>query len=181
MRQIIAILLLFVVGLEAIDLKCRFNFEHFKYVAGNGCRASNVNITSRQTITSVNGRTNFDGSSYEIFIIANQVVNFIPADLGKFFPNLDGLSITGSMLKKVEKKDLQQFPNLIELHLYSNEIKFLPGDLFEGNLELRSFSFDSNPITHVGHNLVTPLKELEAAWFRSTNCMNKSYYFRSLS
>jgi Leucine-rich repeat (LRR) protein len=182
MRRIIGILLLSIVGLDAIDLQCEFvPIKNWAYVSGTGCIASIVNITSRQIITSVNGQNNFDGSNYKMVRIDNQVVNFIPEGLGKFFPNLEGLRIASSELKKVEKKDLGAFPKLKEFSFESNEIKFLPSDLFEGNLELQLLYFNSNPITHVGHNLVSPLKKLERAHFKSTKCINKHYYTSEIS
>jgi hypothetical protein len=174
MKRIIAILIL-IVRLDAIDLQCRFEPMRWTYVTGPACKASNLNITSRQTITSVNGETNFDGSSYKFIIVNSQVVSFIPEGLGEFFPNLESLHIVRSKLKKVEKKDLQPFPKLKELILYSNKIESLPGDLLEGNLELKQVHFNSNPITHVGHNLVTPLKKLEHASFSKTKCIDESY------
>jgi hypothetical protein len=134
MRRIIGILLLFVVGLEAIDLQCTFESTIYVPISGTACKASDVDITSRQTITSVNGETKINGSEYNMVRIKDQVVNFIPDGLGKFFPEIELLEIANSKLKKVEKKDLEKFPNLKLLVLTQNEIKFLPNDLFEGNL-----------------------------------------------
>jgi hypothetical protein len=181
MRRIIATLFLFIIGLEAIDLQCRLGDNEWTSIVGIGCKASNVNITSRQIITSVNGQKNLNGSNYITIDIDDQVVNFIPEGLGKFFPNIEGLSITASKLKKVEKKDLQQFPNLKMLYLSSNDLKFLPDDLFEGNLELQSFSLFANPVTHIGHNLVTPLMKLEAAIFPKGSCIDQFYFRPKLS
>jgi Leucine-rich repeat (LRR) protein len=95
--------------------------------------------------------------------------------LGNFFPNLEALQISHSKLKKVEKRDFEQFPKLIEFSSNTNDIESVPSDLFEGNLELKSFSFLENKITHVGHNLVTPLKKLEYASFAFNQCINDSY------
>jgi Leucine-rich repeat (LRR) protein len=176
MRRIIAILLLFVVGLEAIDLQCRFKYDYWGLLDGPACWTSNVNITSRQIITSVNGQSNFNGLDYNLMQISNQSVTFIPESLEKFFPNIEGLSITWSNLTKLEKKDMQQFPNLKILFLSGNKLEFLPGDLFEGNLELQIFSLYNNPITHIGHNLVTPLKKLESAIFPKCSCVDEVYF-----
>jgi Leucine-rich repeat (LRR) protein len=181
MRRIIGILLLFVVGLEAIDFQCSYEIPESIYTSGPACVASNVNITSRQIITSVNGQTNFDGSKYDMVSINHQVVNFIPEGLGKFFPYIRILEIEGSKLKKVEKKDLQQFPTIMFLFTSDNEIRFLPNDLFEGNLNLAVISFHSNPISHIGHNLETTLERLSNAHFYSTNCLNKNYFHTTIS
>jgi Leucine-rich repeat (LRR) protein len=175
MKQIIVIMFLFVVGLGAIDFQCEPDEYGFVLVPGPACKALNLNITSRQNITSVNGQENFDGSGYKIVKIVTQVANFIPSGLEKFFPNLEALQIANSKLKIVEKKDFEPFPKAKLFDFVNNEIQFIPGDLFEENLELLSIRFESNPITHIGHNLVTSLKKLERVYLEDTKCMNKNY------
>jgi hypothetical protein len=175
MSRIIVISLLFV-GLEAIDLQCKFEKMYWGIETGTGCTVSNLNITSQETITSVNGQTVFNGSNYNMISIEKQVVNVMPEGLEKFFPNIEGLLISDSKLAKVGKKDMQKFPKLRQLYLASNNLRFLPGDLFDGNLELKQVNFNMNPITFVGHNLVTPLEKLEYATFFSTKCISKSYF-----
>jgi Leucine-rich repeat (LRR) protein len=181
MKRIISVLLLFVVGLEAIDLQCKFEDRNFGLISGTCCTVSNLNITNQQTIRSVNGQSNFDGSNYEIVDIYDEVVQFFPQGLKKFFSHIKGLSISRSKLKKVEKKDLEQFPKIRFLSLNGNEIRFLPNDLFEGNLELELISFRWNPISHIGHNLVIPLKGLVKADFYLTKCPNFDYYLPTMS
>jgi hypothetical protein len=175
MKQIVSILFACVVGLQAFDIKCNFHsFDDF-FISGLVCKATNVKITSRQTITSVNGHNNFDGSNCTTINIWNQVVHFIPEGLGKFFPNPERLAIKGSNLKRVEKKDLQQFPKLRFLDLNANKIEFLPGDLFEKNPEIRRFSVSYNQISHVGHNLLTPLKNLEIVYLKENKCIDDEF------
>jgi hypothetical protein len=175
MRQIITILLVCVAGLEAVDFQCEFTSFDNSFVKGIGCSLSNVNITSRQTITSVNGQSDFDGSSYKIIGFMEQVLHFIPKGLGKFFPNLEMLSIYKSKLKAVEKEDLKQFSNLSAVLFYLNEIQFLPSDLFEANPNISKIEISGNNISYVGHNLVTPLKNLELAYFNGNGCIDKGY------
>jgi hypothetical protein len=104
MRRILKILLLFVVGLDAIDLQCTFKKMNWTYTFGTGCEASKVNITSQQTITSVNGQSNFNGSHCKIFDIDDEVVNFVPEGLKNFFPYIEGLGIPNLGLKKSQRK-----------------------------------------------------------------------------
>jgi Leucine-rich repeat (LRR) protein len=168
MRQTIAILLMCIVGLDAVDLQCHIGF-------GSICTVHNINITSRQTVTSINGQSNFNGSSCTSIDILYQVANFIPERLGRFFPNVESLEIHDSKLKAVEKKDLQQFPKLRELSLDLNKIELLPGDLFEENPDLEVFSIKSNQISHVGHNLVQPLNKLREVHLNRNKCISKDY------
>jgi hypothetical protein len=114
-------------------------------------------------------------TSYKIIKIWEQVVHFIPEDLGKLFPILEVLTIYKSNLKKVEKKDFQQLPKLTVINLHLNEIEFLPGDLFEANPELWAIRISSNQISHVSHNLVTPLEKLQYACLDGNKCIGKGY------
>jgi Leucine-rich repeat (LRR) protein len=140
------------------------------------CSTFNINLNSRERVTSVNKQT------LETFItditileIRDQIAMFIPQQLGSFFPNLRGLSIQKSKLKQIQKEDLAQFPNLRALYLHDNNIEVLPGDLFERNLELEWIGMENNPISHVDHNLLTPLKKLVEANFNNCNCIDKVY------
>jgi Leucine-rich repeat (LRR) protein len=168
MRQIIVVLFMCIVGLDAVDLQCNTNWGSF-------CAIHNINITSRQTVTSIKGQSNFNGSSCTSIDILYQVANFIPERLGRFFPNVESLEIHDSKLKAVEKKDLQQFPKLERLLLNGNNIKVLPGDLFEKNPEIRAVLIRGNQITHVGQNLLKPLKKLEYVNFDGNKCISKRY------
>jgi hypothetical protein len=69
------------------------------FLCQDACIAFEVNITSRQTITSINGQTNFDGSYHTIVDIKRGVVDLIPEGLEKFFPNLEALTTFFSKLK----------------------------------------------------------------------------------
>ena len=170
------LLLCGILKVNGFDLQCTFKTlaNPFEYAPRTGSSAFNVNIQGRdQIVTSVNGKDNnhFDGTGYKSLEIRIQPVHFIPQGLGKFFPNLEGLDIDTSQLKEVTKSDLAQFPKLKQVYLYSNFIKSLPADLFEGNPELFSIEVGSNPITHVGRGILNPLKNLETASFCRTYCI----------
>jgi hypothetical protein len=150
------------VGLEAVNLQCIMDLWPPRNTIG--CFAINVNVTERDlTVSSINGQflRGFRHSNFKMFQVKNQILHFIPCGIGSFFPKTVELRIIKSKLKEVHKRDLQQFPHLKELHLEQNELQFLPGDLFEANLELETIDFDNNQITHVGHNLLTSLTKLD--------------------
>jgi hypothetical protein len=175
MKQIVAIMFACIVGLQAIDLQCKFQSFDDPHMSETACKTIHVNITSRETITSVNGESNFDGSKYSAVNIWKQVVHFIPEGLGGFFPNLEELTIKISKLKKVQKEDLQQFPKLRFLDLHLNKIEFLPGDLLDANPELRAIAVGYNQISHVSHNLVTSLNKLEFIFLKGNKCIDEEY------
>jgi hypothetical protein len=97
---------------DATNLQCSFDSTSWSHLSGSSCKASNVNISSRETITRVNGQSNFQGLSYKMLEIRDQLVNYMPEGIEVFFPNLEGILIYNSKLKKIEKKDLQKFPKL---------------------------------------------------------------------
>jgi Leucine-rich repeat (LRR) protein len=78
-------------------------------------------------------------------------------------------------MKAVEKKDLQQFPELIYVDLSRNELELLLGDLFEANPKIHTFDFGYNQISHIGHSLVTNLKRLRTAYLKRNRCIDKRY------
>jgi Leucine-rich repeat (LRR) protein len=181
MKEIIAVLLLCVLRLDAIDLQCSLESINWVILPGPGCRALNVNVSSRQTITSVNGQSNFQGLSYNKLHIKDQLVYYIPEGIEKFFPNLEAIAIQSSKLKKIDKKDFENFPKLKGLFLNLNEIEFIPGNLFEANPELVELEFSDNPVTQIGHDLVTHLTKLKEVRFTGNNCINKNYFESQIS
>jgi Leucine-rich repeat (LRR) protein len=72
------------------------------------------------------------------------------------------------------KKDLAQFPSITELSIYVNELRFLPGDLFEGNPKLSTVDFSNNKITRVGSNLLASLTELKHLKMYENLCIDKA-------
>jgi hypothetical protein len=160
------------VGLNAINLTCKL--EKLQYPGGstNGCKVSNLRVTQRdQTITTVNNLKT-SRPNCKMIEITSQTLNFIPQGFNTFFPSVEVLKITGSNLKEVQKKDLSQFPKLKRLILERNELEVLHGDLFDGNKALLHINFDGNNLTHVGSNLLKPVKKLEQALFQKSGCLN---------
>jgi Leucine-rich repeat (LRR) protein len=126
-----------------------------------------------QIVSSINSQTNFNGSAFTSIIVKSQIVNFISQGLGSFFTELKELSIEKSSLEEIRKEDLAQFPKLEMLWLHNNDLRFLPGDLFEANLEIVLINFENNKITRMGDELLEPLKNLREAVFQNNPCSNE--------
>lgn len=159
------------------DLHCEFSDTGwFGVINKTGCFIENLNVTTRdQTIKSVNRESldSFNGSLVTEIVINNVKMNFIPQSLGKLFPNVETFAIFHSTLKEVQKKDLAQFSKLKFVSFPGNDLKFLPGDLFEENPEISKVIFDDNKITKVGTNLLKPLSKLNQASFLANSCIDK--------
>jgi hypothetical protein len=141
-----------------------------------GCYASKFSVTSRnEVVTTVNDQSSkdFDGSEVKLLWIHDCTLMFVPEGMGKFFPKLQSLKIWGSKLEKVTKKDLAQFPLITEVSICHNELKFLPGDLFEANPELTFVDFSRNKIRRISSGFLEPLTELQRVHLHSNLCINK--------
>lgn len=95
----------------------------------------------------------------------------IPRNLGGVFKNLTKLNFYFSFLEEISKENMREFPNLESLVLSRNELRFLPGDLFECNKKLKRISFENNKILFIGPELLDGL-EIEYADFRGNIVIN---------
>lgn len=166
-----------VVGLKAFDFKCDLrDVESQSQRSIEKCTTSDLQIISRQTVTSVNGKDSntFKGRSYKTIVIEYQTVYFLPQGLGNFFPNIIAISVDHSQLKEINKDDLAQFPKLQQFNVSESDLKSLSGDLFEGNLHLSSISFMKNQLNHIGRGILKPLKHLTQARFANNTCISQN-------
>lgn len=154
---------------------CEFkDSEDWRYASGLACIAKSLEVLSRnQTIETINGNKDFQGQNVKILKIWHQKVYFMPKEIGKFLPNLEGLAVFNSKLKSIDRSDLAQFPALKYLRLSDNDLEWLDNDLFLSNLELQKIDFDRNKLKFIGEYLLEPLKNLEIAYFGSNICIDK--------
>lgn len=176
-RTIIKVLLVLsgIIGLHGNDFQCRFELAVFAPLAGIGCNAYEVRIRSRDDsiISSMNDKdlNSFSGANYVTISIKGQTCHFVPKFPNNFFPDLLTLKITDSNLKEIQKEDIAQFRKLKYLTLGENDLKSLPYDLFEENLNLEFISFYNNKLVHVGQGILTPTKKLEDILFGGNPCI----------
>lgn len=154
------------------ELNCWTYCDDWKVVKGLTIKCYNLHFPSRKSSTL---KALDEITGINLLTIEDQEVNYIPMEVAKIFGQIQGLRIDNSQLKEVNKHDLCQFPKLIELILSNNEIKFLPGDSFEDNTDLKLINFDYNHISSVGFDILAPLVNLKFASFLSNKCINGSY------
>jgi len=86
----------------------------------------------------------------------------IPQGLTRKFPNLEILQIYASSgLKNISKSDLIEYNNLKEINICGTNIKFLPGDLFEGFENLERIFLHNNNLKVVEPNILDGLENLK--------------------
>ncbi|CAG9807464.1 unnamed protein product [Chironomus riparius] len=76
----------------------------------------------------------------------------VPQGLPRIFPNMKIFSIWNSSLKNVSRNDLAEDKNIEKIGFCSNEIEYLPGDLFEEFYNLEEVSFSGNKLTIIEPN-----------------------------
>ena len=94
------------------------------------------------------------------------IMKKLPKGLSKMFPYLELLSVNNCGLEEISKEDLSGFKNLKNLVIKHNELKFLPENLFDENVEVAKITFKGNKLIHVGANILNPLVKLKSADFR---------------
>lgn len=142
-----------------------------------GCFGSiTSNVIVREKVTTVNNQDSksLPISTYKTLDIVNQVLHFVPQNLGDYFPEVEGMQIKNCGLKELRKSDLAQFPKAIDFYFFENKLQFLPGNLLEGNPELLRIYFDGNKISSMDPNVLFPVKKLQVACFSSNICIDKN-------
>lgn len=173
-------LLLFLVINESyqFELKCKFERVGWDDIIGPAytCAAMNLNLTQpRQLITTVIGEHPVGAANDKVNTVLafEQVCDFFPVGLEKFFKNLTGIAIQKSGLKRISKSDLKPFGQLRSISLFGNKLKTLESDLFMYNPLLELISLFANQIKHVHPNVLNGLTRLKHAYFNSNVCIDE--------
>lgn len=132
-------------------------------------------LSPNQTVTCVEDGSHpeYINSTTEVFLITRQTVLYWPGGIEKTFPCIRTFEISDSGLKSVTKFDLQPHKKMRKLFLHNNDLESLDGDLFDFNPEITYIDFSLNRfLTVVGEKLLVPLKNLKAAHFHKSECID---------
>ncbi|CAG9811196.1 unnamed protein product [Chironomus riparius] len=105
-------------------------------------------------------------------------VTKVPNGITTVFVNLKVLNIFNSKLKKISKEDIAEYRNLEQFFCQENEIEFLPGDLFDGFVNLIYVTFWGNKLKVIEPNILDGLVNLKHASFQKNvnyNCYYSTY------
>lgn len=133
-------------------------------------------VTTDNVLTTSVSQNHLDGkydSDVSVIFATNQTLHYLPAGLNDFFPNIRGLTILHSQLRRLTTCDIASFENLQFVYAYGNNIQLMDGDLFSKNTNVSYVSFTKNPVSHIGSNLLAPLKELKEAYFGNCHCIDQ--------
>lgn len=185
MKVSIVFLVCFVAGAmvpqaSAITVDCEFASKDAGHwtVVGEAytCYIRNVEVTKKETVTEIKGahEGSFKNENVKALNIYGKTCHTIPSGFDEFFGDVEAFSVNDSHLKTVTNIDLKQFPKLREIWLYTNDLEFLPSNLFEFNSKVEYIVFKQNKISYVGAEFFNYLPNLSKASFYSNNCINSA-------
>lgn len=185
MKVSVAFLICFVVGAllpqsSAITIDCEFALKAAGHWTNVGeaytCYIRNIEVTKKETVTEVKGthEGSFKNGDLKALNIYGKTCHMIPSGFEAFFENVEAFSVNQSHLKTVTSADLKQFPKLREVWLYTNDLEFLPSNLFEFNPKVEYIVFKNNQISYVGADFFNYLPNLGKASFYSNVCINSA-------
>lgn len=176
LRLTLALFLLISLDLaNSATLNCTFLSDGWDFAVPNAyiCRASKVNFTTKVDITKVEGEhKNFLVNDHVLAIhIVDQICEYFPSGLEKFFQNIQGIAVQKSQLKVIRKADLKPFPKLISLSLYGNQLTTIEYGLFMYNPNLQMLSIFDNKIYAISEDLLDGLSDLKQVHFQGNICI----------
>jgi hypothetical protein len=132
----------------------------------------NVSIVDQGTpVIRVNKDDGTPNDKIKALMIKKPLERF-PADIEKFFPNLEVLYFITGNIKSLTVDDLKVFPKLRVLDLGGQKLTYLQGDLLNFNPKLQMISFGANNIEVIERGLLAGLTDLKLAYFNKNPCIN---------
>lgn len=156
----------------AFTLNCNFIIDS---QAGYTCQAVSTSITNlsdrsieRVTGTHLKGKNN---GLVTIFLSNITTLNYLPVNLKVVFPNLNVLSLIRADLKEIFEDDLTQFgEDLIVLEVPDNKLQSLDYDIFKNTPNIENLDLSANKIKYVQDGIFDSLRNLQFFNFVSNPC-----------
>lgn len=142
------------------------------------CTARVIFVGDSQNVSDVsfNHMDGKDNSDVKGIIFKNQVLNFAPANIESFFPNLESYDLSASIVEELRSEHLRGLSRLKEFRFDKNNLRIIESNLFRENPLLTWISFEDNPVRHVGHRVFDELQLLHTLSFHGHEdaCTNQS-------
>lgn len=165
---------------HCVDIDCEFknDFIH-EWGQRYSCRTKKYVIKDDdrrvKTVSGVHlkNRTNTDVTQY---FARNLNIERFPNSLGESFANLEVVRITFCGMRLLLKESMQNLTKLKYLDLISNKIEKLDSDVFELAPNLVEVVMNNNRLKFIGALILEPLKKLHFISFGGNVCI--SSYFK---
>jgi hypothetical protein len=166
------------------------------------CSLSRVDLSEsfQSQLHSFTGSTSQKSEATAVWFDYSSKIDFIPKEILKEFPNLNGLlfkfsnlpvvkndlfppefvvleyfGLGWSQIVSIEPFAFKNLKNLKWFQLAGNKIQSLPFNLFQNNPKLIYLEFDENQINSISPNLLKNLNKLKVVNFYRNQCVNKRF------
>lgn len=128
------------------------------------CKVENITVESKRVaINAVNGTHlpgKFNDDVKVISIGLSPKMIFLPKDIEKFFPKIEGIVVAFSGLSEVTENDLKPFKHLEVLHFINNRIKIFDTKQFEFKPNLKHIFIQKSVLASISANFSIPLLKI---------------------
>jgi Leucine-rich repeat (LRR) protein len=167
------------------------------------CYLSEVDFSKsyESEIHSFSGSSSQKSQATVVYFFESSKFDFIPKEIPKEFPNLNGLiflycnltvlkneffsedfvvaleylDLGRNQIVSIEPSAFQNLKNLKHLNLQENKIQSLFFNLFQNNLKLIYLNFWKNQINSISPNLLKNLNQLKQVDFQYNQCVDQSF------
>lgn len=165
------------ISVECVIFNCDYRVVAWSYI-GNAytCYVKDAIISDDERIlTEVTGIHQINKTDLDVLTLTLYKVNcpFIPKNIDRIFPNLEGLQFQYANTSTIASSDLRPFPQLKVLLFRSNGLRFLDADLFRYNPNIEWIDFFDNEIKFVGFNLLDGMTKLADVYFSLNTCIDR--------
>lgn len=166
MIRLLAILFAVQCASASLSFDCRYT--NHGWVALNNVYTCTPRVTmlgnSRNVVgvsqNHMSGRNNLDvrGVNFQ-----NQnVLTFIPLDMNRFFPNLEGILFNECPIRSFTREDLRPFTRLRDFSIHRGALTTVSGDVFQHAPGLQFANLGRNEIANVGPGIFQGTRVTEA-------------------
>lgn len=99
----------------------------------------------------------------------------LPLAIGKLFPNIENLDVSGVGLKKLSKSDMENFSYLKVFTAKDNKIESIAKDIFAKNPEIRELDLSNNQINCIKTKSVRDLNKLKTLNLKGNKCISEKF------
>lgn len=164
-------LLLLAVAIASTANAVVFDCVYTKSGDNETCNATvtNMGVPKLTGITGADEEPQRDAVHAWGLVIQGQNLTFFPKDIGAFFHRLKAINVTNVTFTSISAGDLEGLSKLEYLTMTGVELTTLNGNLFKFTPNLKEIRIFSNPLAHIGKNLVKNLVALNVLWIKG-NC-----------
>ena len=130
-----------------MDIECEYCYMQFSDQDAYTCRISSANITKPGVrIEQFKGKhlPRKTHNDVNAIYFSSTVVEFVPVGIGEIFKNLDYFGIVNCNLMEISRENFKGLEQLNGVYIHTNQITYLPDDLFLGLQRLTEISIIYN-------------------------------------